>query len=328
MIARRHGMPPRTTPERITPLGPLARTRPVARITSRSLLACLAVLAACGDRASGLEETSEPIEAPAPFRNTVDERSEEKPGFLAVLTPKQSADVYAPYTSAAATLLVRLGDTVTQGQVLARLDDRQLRQELAAARAQARTARAAITQAEVEHRGRLVELRREKKANTEGVGSPTDLDAAVQAVARAVAAISVARATADERNTRIAQLEAHLKEMTLVAPIAGSVALIYPQDGARVEEGRPVIRLISGGVFVKFAMPADRVGTVKPGDLVDVRVERRTDLVTAKIGHIAPEVDAVAQMIIGDAEVVNAPADLQPGTVCRIVPRTTAAATR
>jgi multidrug efflux pump subunit AcrA (membrane-fusion protein) len=109
--------------------------------------------------------------------------------------------------------------------------------------------------------------------------------------------------------------------MTLTAPIAGSVAMIYPQDGARVEEGHPVIRVIAGGVSLKFAIPADKVGTLKPGDTVDVRVDRRPELLTATVGHISPELDAVAQMIIADADLVNPPSDLQPGTVARILPR-------
>jgi multidrug efflux pump subunit AcrA (membrane-fusion protein) len=201
-------------------------------------------------------------------------------------------------------------------QVLARLDDRQLRQELDAARAQARTAQASILQAQVEKRGAEIVLKREKAADAAGVGAHADVDSAAQAVAKATAALTFAHATAEERNTRIIQLQAHLAEMTLTAPIAGSVAMIYPQDGARVEEGRPVIRVISGGVFVKFAIPADRV------DTVDVRVDRRTDLLTATVRHIAPELDAVAQMILADAELVNPPPDLQPGTVGRILPRT------
>lgn len=271
------------------------------------------------------DDTSGPgeiLEPPAPLSARADDPAGEKPGFIAALTPKQSADVMAPYTSASASLVVKLGDTVTKGQLLARLDDRQLRQELDAARAQLRTSQAAITQAEVDKRGAEIVLARETAAEAAGVGSHADVVAAGQAVAKAAAAITVARATADERSTRIAQLQAHLQEMTLVAPIAGSVAMIYPQDGARVEEGRPVIRLISGGVFVKFAIPADQVGSVKPGDTVDVRVDRRDDLLTATVGHVSPELDAVAQMIIADADLVNPPADLQPGTVGRILPRT------
>ena len=289
------------------------------RAAAAAALAALG-LAACRGSTADAEGPADPIEAIAPAR-PADDRAEDKPGFLAALTPRQSGDVPAPYTSASARLVVKLGDPVTQGQVLARLDDRQLRQELDAGRAQLRTAQAAITQAEVDRRGAQTVLERERKAEAAGVGSHADLVNATQAVAKATAAISVARATADERATRIAQLQAHLAEMTLVAPIAGKVALIYAQDGARVEEGRPVLRLISGDVYVKFAIPADKVGSVKPGDLVDVRVDRRADPLTARVGHIAPELDAVAQMIIADADLVNPPADLQPGAVCRIVPR-------
>lgn len=293
------------------------------RLTALAVVAGLAAGApGCRD-ATRTDEPTDPIEAITPLASQLDDHADEKPGFIAALTPKNSADVMAPYTSASASLAVRLGDIVNKGQVLARLDDRQLRQELDAARAQLRTSEAAVTQAEVDKRGAEIVLARETAAEAAGVGSHADVVAAGQAVAKAAAAITVAHATAEERTTKIAQLQAHLQEMTLAAPIAGSVAMIYPQDGARVEEGRPVIRLISGGVFVKFAIPADKIGSVKPGDTVDVRVDRRAELLTAIVGHVSPELDAVAQMILADADLVNPPADLQPGTVCRILPRTT-----
>ena len=283
----------------------------------RAFLLC--ALVACRGSNEG-NDTGEPLEAITP-PTLLDDRGDEKPGFIAAVTPEHQADVMAPYTSPAAQLAVKLGDVVTAGQLLARLDDRVLRQELDAARAQARTAQATITQAEVDKHGAEIVLERETKAEAEGVGSHSDVVGAAQAVAKASAMISVAKATAEERATQIATLQAHLHEMTLVAPIAGSVAMIYPQDGARVEEGRPVIRVISGGVYVKFAIPADKVDAVHIGDTVDLHVERRGELLTATVRHIAPELDAVAQMILADAELAHPPTDLQPGTVGRILPR-------
>jgi multidrug efflux pump subunit AcrA (membrane-fusion protein) len=285
--------------------------------------AALAGSALAGCQSSDDDEPIAPLEAIAPpARNARgDERSDAKPGFIAVLIPRQIADAVAPYTSARVSLQVKLGDTATKGQVLARLDDTQLRQELDAARAQHRTARADITRAVVEHRGAVTVQQRERKAVSSGVGAAADLANAEQAVAKASAAIEVARATAEERNTRIKQLQTRLQEMTLVASIAGSVSMIYPQDGARVEEGQPVIRIISGGVYVKFAIPVEQAGLLKPGDAVELRLDRRAEPLAATISHVSPELDAVAQMIIADADLVNPPADLQPGTVGRIVPR-------
>jgi RND family efflux transporter MFP subunit len=298
--------------------------RPAAAVTAAWLAAAgfaAWFAAGCRSPSGDSDEPADPIASIAPRSPGFEDRVDDRPGFIAALTPKQLADVMAPYTSPSAKLAVKLGDTVARGQVLARLDDRQLRQELDAARAQLRTAQAAITQAEVEQRGAEIVLAREQAAEAGGVGSPAELASARQAVDKAAAAIAVAHATADERTTLIGRLETHLAEMTLTAPIAGSVAMIYPQDGARVEEGHPVIRVISGGVFVKFAIPADKLGSVRPGDTVDVSVDRRPGLLAATVGHVSPELDAVAQMIIADADLVNPPADLQPGTVCRILPR-------
>ena len=284
-------------------------------------LGLAAALGACRDAKNDAGATREPLEVIAPIPSHTDERTEEKPGFIAALTPAESADVPAPYASASATMLVKLGDTVTKGQTLARLDDRVLRQELDAAKAQLKTARASIHQAQVDKRGAEVVLEREASAEKEGVGSRADVAGARQAVAKATASIGFAMATAEERATRITQLQDHLREMTLVSPIAGSVSAIYAQNGARVEEGRPVIRVISGGVYVKFAIPADKAGSVKTGDTVDLRLDRRSESLTATVDQISPELDAVAQMIIARAELVNAPSDLQPGTVGRILPR-------
>jgi multidrug efflux pump subunit AcrA (membrane-fusion protein) len=280
----------------------------------------LALAPGCRGGAGDAGDLAEPIEVTAQA-DRLDDRADDKPGFLAALTPKEFADITAPYTSASARLAVKLGDAVTAGQIVARLDDRQLRQELEAGRAQLRTAQAAVVQAQVDKRGAEIVLAREKSAEAAGVGSRADLATATQAVAKAGAAITVARATAEERATRLAQLQAHLSEMTRVSPIAGSVALIYAQDGARVEEGHPVLRVISSGVYVKFAIPADKAGSVHPGDLVDVRLDRRPEPLAARVGHIAPELDAVAQMIIADADLIDPPPDLQAGTVGRILPR-------
>jgi len=283
-----------------------------------SLLVVLGAMMVLGCRAEAeREDPAALVEAPTP---ALSDHADEKPGFLAVLTPRESVDVIAPYTSTAAQLVVKLGDRVSQGHILARLDDRELRQELDTARAQLRTAKAAVEQANVDRRSAKIVLAREKAAEAAGVGARADLASAKQALKRASAMLTVARATAEERATQVDQLGSQLARMTLVSPIAGSIALLYAHDGARVEAGRPVIRVISGGVFVKFAIPADQLGSVKPGDLLEVRLDRRPAPITARVGHVAPELDAVAQMVLADADLVDPPEDLQPGAVARILP--------
>src|SRR5262249_59526522 len=85
--------------------------------------------------AADSDALAEPIEVAGPA-GRLDDRPDDRPGFLAALTPKQAQDIPAPYTSASAHLAVKLGDDVAAGQIVARLDDRQLRQQLDAGRAQ------------------------------------------------------------------------------------------------------------------------------------------------------------------------------------------------
>src|SRR5207344_853775 len=73
----------------------------------------------CRGGAGDARDLAEPIEVAAQA-DRIDDRADDKPGFLAALTPKQTADITAPYTSASASLAVKLGDAVAAGQIVAR----------------------------------------------------------------------------------------------------------------------------------------------------------------------------------------------------------------
>jgi RND family efflux transporter MFP subunit len=253
--------------------------------------------------------------------HAVVDQTEDRPGFVGVLDAAESAELVAPYTSSNARLAVKLGDHVERGQLIVKLDDRQLQQELVEARAQQRTAEAAIAQADVERRSAEVVLDRERRAEAEKVGSHADVLAADFGVQKAKAAIQKARAAVGEQAARVAQLEAHRLEMTVVAPQTGSVAMVYIADGSRVEAGHPMVKLISSDqLVVKFAIPADRAATIRIGDHVDMQIDQHA-MAEAVVRHVAPDLDGVAQMILADAEIVHPTPDLKSGVVCRIVPR-------
>lgn len=85
-------------------------------------------------------------------------------------------------------------------------------------------------------------------------------------------------------------------------------------------EGQPIVRLISSDeLFVKFAIPADQAGTLATGAEIDVILEAQQLRTRAVVRHVAPELDPVAQMILADADLLDAPAGLQSGMVCRIL---------
>ena len=124
-----------------------------------------------------------------------------------------------------------------------------------------------------------------------------------------------------EQRAKIASLTAKLTDTTLVAPLAGKVALAYVSPGERVVEGQPIVRIISSDeLFVKFAIPGDQAGKVASGAELDVKIEQQGLHTRAIVRHVAPELDPIAQMILAEAELVHPLPELQSGMVCRIRP--------
>ena len=145
-------------------------------MSARTGLCALAIVAAgAGCESRTRDPRAEPSEAIAPVPRRAELRGDQRSGFTAVLTPEHSVNVVAPYTSPVTSLAVKLGDRVAPGDVLAQLDGRQLVQELDAARAQLRTAEAAIHQAQVDKHGAETVLKRETQAEASNVGSHADV---------------------------------------------------------------------------------------------------------------------------------------------------------
>jgi cobalt-zinc-cadmium efflux system membrane fusion protein len=288
-------------------------------------IACAMALGWLGCDVSHDESTTPAatLQSPTPINKdeqhgTVDDDS----GYIGVLTPREAAEVPAPFASRVMSISVKLGDTVQQGDVLARLDDTPLKEELAIEKATLRSHKAQVARASVEHSAAAARLKREQKGFKENVSSQADVAAAGFDSSKAGTEVARAVADVEEQKARIAALEKKLEDTSLVAPIAGKVALRYVEEGSHVAEGQPIVRVISSDeLFVKFAIPATDAKKLAPGDAIDIVFETTNQHATGVVRNVAPELDPVAQMIVAEADLQHAPSDLQSGLVCRITAR-------
>jgi RND family efflux transporter MFP subunit len=284
-------------------------------------------LVGCQHQEPSNTQTDVLAEPLAPGATSDDHSEAEKPGYIGVLAPKESTEVVAPFTSKVAEVFVKLGDTVQHGQPLARLDDRPLREQLAVEAATLKETEAEAAQAYVASRAAKASLDREKRALVENVVSKGEEKNAEFDARKADMGAARAGASVEEQKAKIAALKAKLTDTSLLAPLDGKVALLYVNLGDRVDEGHPVVRVISSDeLFVKFAIPADQIGTIAVGDEVDVVIEQQNVTTAGVVRVVSPELDAVAQMIVAEAELTAPPAKLESGIVCRIVAKTKRAA--
>jgi len=282
-------------------------------------IACMVALVAC-THSDKQAADSKPAPEPMTLTHTDDKQTET--GYIGVLTPREMVEMTAPFTTKVKGFNVSLGDHVDVGQTLATLDDEELKQQIAVPKAELKGSQAEVAQAAVSSHAAYAAMQRERAGAKEGISSKADLQDATFKASEAGTGVAKAMANVEQEKAKIAQLESKLGQLTMTAPIAGRVSLRYVEPGGRIEEGRPVIRVISSDeLFVKFAVPSEHVGQLAPGDKIQVTLDARGTKVGAVVKTIAPELDPVAQMIVAEAELSPPlPDHLQSGMVCHIQP--------
>jgi RND family efflux transporter MFP subunit len=298
----------------------------VSRVLLLVVLVVLGVLgalgaAACGDRGPAEPERRGPQPTPVTRRDRGVAPLDED-GFVGVLVPRDAHDVTSPLATKIERFLVKLGDPVEKDTPLAILEDREPREQLALARTELRASEAAVRQAVIERDAARAKLAREQQALRAGIVSTAEVEAAAAAAGMAGSAVERLIAEVEKRRETVKQLEQRLADTTLRSPIAGKVALRYLDEGARVQEGQAVIRVIrSDELFVKFAIPAADARRVAAGDPIELRLAGRRLVAQGVVKRVAPELDPVAQMVLAEADLVEPPGELRAGDTGRVIAR-------
>lgn len=249
----------------------------------------------------------------------------EEVGLVAVVVPRESTDVGSNIAGLVASVDVRIGDEVKEGQPLAAIDDRPLYEELALARATQRTSSATLHEFEVEVKAAEETLRLEKKNVELNVGAKRKQVEAEFALERAVAQRDQAKARVSEQSARIKSLRRQISDAVVRAPFAGTIAVRYLDPGVVVGIGTPVVRLIgSGALRVRFAVDVEHANALKVGDEYNFEATEPKVRLPVVVTQVAPEIDPITQLLVVEAdfkETAEAQAALQSGVTGRVLRR-------
>lgn len=233
---------------------------------SRSLLITLApaaalVLAACG----GGEEAEEAGGAAAPPARTAVAVDSVIPAVFpasGVAEPVQQSTLSTRLMATVTAVTVREGDRVTRGQVLVRLDAR----EVEARRAQGAAGRDA---AEAAYREAELMVGRMRALHADSAAARAQLDAAEAGYARARAGVEGARAAA-------AEVEAMAGYSVIRAPFAGRVVRRFVDPGAFAAPGTPLVTVEDASrLRVSATAAPDAAAGLSRGTAVTVVIEGR-----------------------------------------------------
>lgn len=182
--------------------------------------------------------------------------------------PTTQVDVSSELSGALAEVAVDFNDRVEVGQVLARLDDTKLKDQILTAKAQLQAAEASLEQAEAA--AREAEVTYDSQAELDKRGQSTRLKMIAVEVARdrARAVVDAARADVALAEARLSEAETELEKATIRSPITGVVL------NRTAEPGQIVAASLNAPVLFTLAEDLSRM-------------ELRVDVDEADIGRVA-----------------------------------------
>jgi len=173
---------------------------------------------------------------------------------------------------------VEVGSVVQRGQLLARGDDSALLAQLHQQNAQIRQAEVDLAQAQAN-------LERAERVRDAGVYSAEAIQTRRSAAESAAAKLDLVRAQRDELNV-------HLARTRVLAPADGVVSKKTATQGAVMQPGLELFRLIRGGELEWLAeLPAASLAQVQPGAVARVRLDDG-QWAEARVRLVAPTLDA------------------------------------
>lgn len=217
----------------------------------------------------------------------------------------QRVDISTKLPGRIASITVREGDMVSEGQVVATMDETETRAELAAAKAAVERAIQGVAQARANAASREadlalaeVQLKRSTNLLSKDYTSQAEADqrraardVAAAAVQAAKAAIGDAEAAQKVAEANVAQVEARLTDMTLKAPVAGRVEYRLVQPGEVVASGGKVVTLLDlSDVYMTVFLPTASVGQVRLGNEARIILDAGPNyVIPANVSFVAAE---------------------------------------
>jgi RND family efflux transporter MFP subunit len=150
------------------------------------------------------------------------------------VTARRRATVSSKITGKVVEVNVEEGMAVREGQVLARLDDANVRAALQLADAQAEAARRAVAETEVRLAEARVTLRRRQQLLKDGVATLAELDQAQAEVDSLDARVAAAKQEVQVADRRVAVQQADLDSTVIRAPFSGVAISKDAQPGEMV----------------------------------------------------------------------------------------------
>jgi HlyD family secretion protein len=217
----------------------------------------------------------------------------------------KEVDVAAKLPLRVKDVLVREGDLVKPGQVVAHMDTITLEAEraeaeaaLATAREQLTVARAGIVKQKADIQLAKIQKKRSRRLVAQRAGSQSQLDVRTAAVKTTSAGLTeaqgkldVATKEVDVAVKKVAVVQSRINDATLTSPVLGRVLYRLAEPGEVLPSGGKVLTLVNlEDVYMEIFLPSKEAAAVKVGSDARIKVDFQPNRTAAGyVSFVSPE---------------------------------------
>lgn len=230
-------------------------------------------------------------------------------------------DVEAQREGVIATILVQPGTAVSKGQLLAKLDDRQIAADLDAAAARVRALEANVENWKAETKVLQADRSRAETLYADQVIAKEELDHAIYKEQADEYEVKRESESLNNAQDVLRSLQLEKEKTSIIAPFDGVVARRYVRIGQKVAVGDRLFWVTAmSPLQVRFTLPERFFGKVHDGMMLtvssaDISPESRF---SARVIQVSPVVDPSSSTLEVLAQITDTKTELRPGMLVNV----------
>lgn len=277
-----------------------------ALLFSLCLAGCHATPVLSSARSEG-DPSASAAKAPAPSTHAATSAGS-APAFTTTgpLVVDQQADVLAERDGRVVEVLVEIADHVRKGQVLARLDSRELEASRAAEAAKVESLKAQVREWEAEQEVNSADLRRADLMRANSIMDQEDWEHVKYKLQETIAEVARYKADESAAEFQLHALDVQLEQSRIAAPFAGVVGRRSVRLAQEVKKGDALFWLTAERpLHILFTIPESALQSIHTGTRLDLTTAVYPDLrQKATVRRVSPVVDPASDSleVIGDLD--------------------------
>ncbi len=218
------------------------------------------------------------------------------------------------------TMSVKLGDRVRRGQIIGKVEDREIVEQVRQAEASHTVGEATIRQREADLNLALTNVERSRNLYGRQLLPKQTLDDAEARYTSAVAQVDLARAQLAQSASRLQELRINLANTNVVSPVDGFIAKRNVDPGAWVSQQVPLVSVVDISSLRLVANVVEKdLRMVTVGDPAMVEVDAFPgERFNGRIARVAPILDPATRTAPMEVEIPNREFRLKPGMYAKV----------